>query len=210
MGFLVVVGIIAVIVVFILRLAGIIPSATEIRGKRGERKVNSILSGIINDEDLMLSNLLVPVGNGFKTEVDTVIISKKGIFSIEIKNWVGYINGDDYSKYWIQTKYYDRKIQTKHYNPVLQNESHVKALEKALGNKYDVYNIVFLTGFDKNYVNSSHVFDRYSFRNHYCSLEKILTDDELQSIYKKLQSFCATKEELKAHAAEVNARHKDC
>lgn len=209
MVFIVILLIVLIIVLVILKAKGIIPGATEISGKRGEKRVNRDLSALIGNNGFILTNLLVPMGNGHKAEVDTVIISRKGIFSVEIKNWVGYINGDDYSKYWVQTKYYDVKYQTKHYNPVLQNEIHVNALEKALRNNYDVYNIVILTGFEKNYVTSSHVFDRISFKDYFNSKEEILSDEEVESIYQKLQSFIATEEELKAHAAEVRAKHKD-
>ena len=60
------------------------------RGKKGEEKVLEKLKELENSYHI-LCNVKIgsnPFGNiGPKTQIDFVVISKKGIFTIEVKNW---------------------------------------------------------------------------------------------------------------------------
>ena len=82
--------------------ASIFTPIQEQRGIEGERAVISELYKMIENDEFLLHNLLIPLRNNHTTEIDVVLISRKGIFCIEIKNWVGKIIGNDESEMWIQ------------------------------------------------------------------------------------------------------------
>ena len=174
-------------------------------GNYGELKVERRLRLFINKEDVILENLLLPDGSG-TTEIDKVIISKKGILCVESKFWGGYISGGDVGD-WTQTTFYDGvKKQRKLHNPVIQNKGHIKALDKIFNGDYPIYSIVFLVGFTKLSVNSDYVFDVKRFADFYKNLEDVLSDDDISHIVTVLQKYVATKEELEKHAEVVSSR----
>jgi hypothetical protein len=87
----------------------------------------------------IINDLLISV-NGKTHQIDHVIVSSYGIFSIETKQYNGYITGSKYDKNWVghagKDKYYI-------YNPIRQNYGHCKALEELLNiNISNIYNIV--------------------------------------------------------------------
>ena len=176
-------------------------------GNYGELKVERRLRLFINKEDVILENLLLPDGSG-TTEIDKVIISKKGILCVESKFWGGYISGGDTGD-WTQTTYYDGvKKQRKLHNPVIQNQGHIKALDKIFNADYPIFNVVFLVGFTKCSVKSDYVFDAKRFAEFYKNLEDVLSNDDISYIVAVLQKYVATKEELEKHADAINALNK--
>lgn len=90
-------------------------------GNIGEKFVDLCLRRIIGDNGYLLNNVILPFKEGGETEIDAILISNKGIFCIEIKNWVGHIIGTDESNKWVQI--YDDPLKTNrsHDNPVKQN-----------------------------------------------------------------------------------------
>lgn len=171
-------------------------------GNYGELKVERRLRLFISKEDVIIENLLLPDGSG-TTEIDKVIISKKGILCIESKFWGGYISGGDTGD-WTQTTFYDGvKKQRKLHNPVIQNQGHIKALDKIFNGNYPIFNVVFLVGFTELSANSDYVFDVKRFAEFYKNLEDVLSDDDISCIVTILQKYVATKEELEKHADEV-------
>ena len=94
----------------------------NIKGNIGERQVNRILSRI--EGYRLLHNIMLETESG-TTQIDHVLIGRKGIFVIETKNYDGWIFGDEKSKYWTQTIY---KKKSKFFNPIRQNYGHVKAI----------------------------------------------------------------------------------
>ncbi len=65
-------------------------------------------------------------------QIDIVAISKKGILVIEVKNFAGRVYGKEESKEWIQ---WVGKKKSSFVSPLIQNGTHVRELEKALGRK---------------------------------------------------------------------------
>ena len=120
--------------------------ANDQAGIVGENEVNDLLSFLLRSDEYLLPNLLLPLWNGEKTEIDCVLISRKGIFCIEIKHWVGHISGNDEDEFWLQ-EYDDSYWEDKwHRNPVKQNNGHCVILKKKLNNRYWINNVViFMT-----------------------------------------------------------------
>jgi hypothetical protein len=81
-------------------------NASTIKGKIGEYKVKSTLEKLISDHYIQFHDLYIPIENGKKTsQVDHIVLSPKGIFVIETKNYKGWITGSEQSQYWNQTNY---------------------------------------------------------------------------------------------------------
>ena len=102
----------------------------SIKGWIGEKRVANILSSLDSQEYTFMNDLYLPKENGQTTQIDHLLISPKGIFVIETKNYKGWITGSEHSQYWNQTNY---KRKDKLYNPIWQNSGHIKALQAQLG-----------------------------------------------------------------------------
>ena len=69
------------------------------------------------------NNVTINANNG-TTQIDQIIVSKFGIFVIEVKNLKGWIFGDEKTAKWTQVLY-GKKYQFQ--NPLRQNFRHTKA-----------------------------------------------------------------------------------
>ena len=139
-------------------------SIVQVRGKQGEETCIKVLSRLLDENEYLFTNLLLPVGRGDKTEIDAVVVSRKGAFCIEIKKWVGHISGNETDQYWIQ-QYDDPSKQDKvHRNPYLQNQKHCDRLNRLFNGKYDFENIVLFPEIeDRSCLDSEATFDLNDF-----------------------------------------------
>lgn len=121
-----------------------IVNTPERKGARGERRVhNSLESALDSSVYRVLSDLTLPVDGG-TTQIDHVIVSRFGVFVIETKNMAGWIFGSANQRTWTQVlKRHKRRFQ----NPVMQNNLHVKAVQKLLGvDQHLLHNLVVFVG----------------------------------------------------------------
>lgn len=83
------------------------------------------------------------------TEIDTLVVTQKGIFVCEVKSWSGKagIFGEKDGQKWFQVKQSGERGGNTTGNPFRQNEHHIKYLAKFLGNnaKAAIHSIVLLT-----------------------------------------------------------------
>ena len=171
--------------------------ANDRAGIEGENTANFHLRQLLRNDEYLLANTIITLRNGSKVEIDAILISRKGVFCVETKKWVGTIRGDDDDEYW--TQIYDDPYMSnkKHKNPVKQNEGHCKVLDWKLGYKYDIENVVIFVDLE-NYLHSDYAFTIYQFKNYYRDLEdNVIPEEELAKIYDKLIDCVATKEELR-------------
>lgn len=100
----------------------------KFRGFMGEFWVKKELKKLPKDKYIILNNIMIKSSKGTH-QIDHIILSKFGIFVIEMKNYYGIITGDEYKDKWTQHlgkhKYYFQ-------NPIHQNYGHIKALEELL------------------------------------------------------------------------------
>lgn len=101
----------------------------ERKGAIGEQMVANILKKLDPKKYKVINDVLLQNGN-YTSQIDHVVVSDYGIFVIEMKNYSGWIYGDEKSQNWTQVFY---KRKEKFLNPIIQNNGHVKALEKLLG-----------------------------------------------------------------------------
>lgn len=112
------------------------------KGKRGEMRVSAILSKL-SDEYTILNDLVFRTEKG-TTQIDHIVVSKYGIFTIETKNYRGEIYGDDNRKEWTQLivtkvtyakkwwKTYTYVTKNSFYNPVKQSVGHALRIKELL------------------------------------------------------------------------------
>lgn len=129
------------------------------------------------------------------------MISSKGLFVFESKNYSGWIFGSDNQKYWYQTLPSGRRRshKEKFYNPVFQNNTHVKYLKSLIGNELPIYSIITFsdrcTLMNVNIKNSNvNVINRYQVYNLISSIynnnpNDILSADQINEIYNKLYPY---------------------
>lgn len=182
--------------------------ANDRAGMWGEKIVNYHLRPLLRQDEYLLANLLLPLKNGHKTEIDCVLITRKGIFCIETKNWVGCISGSDDDEYWLQE--YDDPYMSdrRHKNPVKQNEGHCAVLERLLNNKFNVNGAVIFADLEDGWgIKSDYTYTVSEFKRWYRSLGDFgITGDELKQIFQLLNRYVATPEQLKQHREDVKRR----
>ncbi len=100
----------------------------KFRGYMGEFWVRKELSKLSNKDYIILNDIMIE-SNEQTYQIDHIVISRFGIFVVEMKNYYGYIYGSDYKKMWLQKV---GKSKRNFYNPIYQNYGHVKALSKVL------------------------------------------------------------------------------
>lgn len=108
----------------------------KLRGIMGEFWAKKELKKLPKDEYIIMNNIMLKDDNGTH-QIDHIVVSKYGIFVIEMKNYNGIIVGDRYKNDWLQ---YLGRNKYNFKNPIYQNYGHVKALECLL--KLDEKNFV--------------------------------------------------------------------
>lgn len=184
--------------------------ANDKAGIHGEKIVNEELRLLLRNDEYLLVNLLLPFKNGRKTEIDCVLVSRKGIFCIETKRWVGHIIGNDEDERWIQQYDDPYKGDITHNNPVSQNKFHCDVLDRILNYKYEIENaVIFFSLEDGSGINSNFVYTISDFKTWYRSLDELgITDFEIKQISQILQKYVATNEQIKQFRNEQKNRNK--
>ncbi|MBQ7030740.1 MAG: NERD domain-containing protein [Bacilli bacterium] len=127
-----------IITILILGLISVI-FYKQIVGWFGEHWTKKTLRKLPKAKYKIINNLFLSV-NGLTHQIDHIVVSPYGIFSIETKQYNGYITGSKYDKNWVRhagkNKYY-------YVNPIRQNYGHCKALAELLNiDESKIYNIV--------------------------------------------------------------------
>lgn len=172
------------------------------KGKRGEKRVNEILSQLPQDYHI-LNDVVFNTERG-TTQIDHIVVSKYGVFTIETKNYRGKILGNDnqqewtqiivtpitYAKKWWKTYTYVTKNHL--YNPVKQSLGHAYRIKELL-TEYRHLKVVPIVVFvgdailkdvqSKNHV--IHSFDLLNVINEYKSI--YLTDVDVLKVVSILQ-----------------------
>ena len=89
-------------------------------------------------------SLVLPKGEDGTTEIDVLMISPKGLFVFESKNYSGWIFGSEHQPKWYQTLPQGRGKSHKEafYNPIMQNKTHIKHLKAMLGETIPMHSII--------------------------------------------------------------------
>lgn len=133
----------------------------------------------------LLTNLYIPKEDGSTTEIDLLMISQKGFFVFESKNYGGWIFGNEKSKNWTQT--FPNKKKFHFYNPIWQNNAHINALRN-------------LTKFEnKDYYKSYIIFSER------CTLKKITQQSKNVRVIKRNRLRRHVKSDLEGSSTRLSA-----
>lgn len=161
----------------------------------------------------MIFNCYLPKNQNDTTEIDIIMLSTKGIFVIENKNYNGWIFGDEKSKNWCQTLHGQKNF---FYNPIKQNSSHIKALLKLTNeNQNNIFSlIVFNKATLKKVTYESNdnltVINLAQLQNILKKHDKkrdIYSNDEVDSLYNKLLPYTEiTIEKKEEHIRRIKSK----
>ena len=107
------------------------------RGEKSERKVIlSLLKEGINPKAIF-HDLYSQKPNREYTQIDVAVATKAGIIVLEVKDYSGWIFGNEHQKYWTQLLAFGKQ-KHRFYNPVMQNAGHIQAIRQCLPNNPDI------------------------------------------------------------------------
>lgn len=114
----------------------------RIIGWFGELWTKQALNKLPKDKYIIINDLLIKTQDQ-TYQIDHVVVSIYGIFSIETKQYNGFITGSKYDKNWIR---HLGKKKLYYTNPIRQNYGHVKALAELLRiDESFIFNIVCIS-----------------------------------------------------------------
>ena len=189
--------------------ASFFTSANEKAGVYGEQLVNYHLRPLLRADEYLLANVILSTKYGGKAEVDAVLISRKGIFCIETKKWVGHVYGNDEDEKWVQ-KYDDPyRADRYHRNPVKQCLNHCYILDRILNGRFEIEGAVIFAELEDGWgISSNCAYTIQSFKNHYREEpESELNPEEIKQIYQKLLKYVATSEQLETYKEETRKKY---
>lgn len=107
------------------------------RGEESERKVilNLLKEGI--NPKAIFHDLYIQKPNREYTQIDVAVATKAGIIVLEVKDYSGWIFGNEHQKYWTQILAFGKE-KHRFYNPVMQNYGHIQAIRQCLPNNPDI------------------------------------------------------------------------
>ena len=72
-------------------------------GRYGETIASNIIRQVLREDDYLFTNVSISY-EGKPTELDNVVVNKYGVFIIEVKNYTGFIVGDEDDYEWQKYK----------------------------------------------------------------------------------------------------------
>ncbi|MBR5904525.1 MAG: NERD domain-containing protein [Alphaproteobacteria bacterium] len=106
---------------------------SEERGTWSERDLISSLLDYGISPKAIFHDLYIKNGKYGFSQIDVVVATKVGLIVFEVKDYAGWIFGRAKDTKWTKSlydKYHNETHKYRFYNPVLQNESHIKVLQK--------------------------------------------------------------------------------
>lgn len=117
------------------------------RGQWSERKlILNLLKAGINPKAIF-HDLYIQKPSGEYAQVDVAVATKAGLIVFEVKDYSGWIFGNERQRYWTQLLAYGKE-KHRFYNPVMQNEGHVQAIRKCLPQNpgIPIYSVIVFFG----------------------------------------------------------------
>ena len=189
------------------------------RGEWSERRVVlKLLKAGINPKAIF-HDLYIQKPNGTYTQVDVAVATKVGLIVFEVKDYSGWIFGNEEQEHWTQClrgKFHTTQKYS-FYNPLRQNETHICALMELLkddtvpyysyvvfGNNCELKNIQLTSG--KHHVTYALYLRRDIEYNARCTGTQ-LSDEKIDALYAILVNFTeASGWQKDAHIRDVQAK----
>ena len=186
-------------------------------GKHGEKLTERELKlvKLLGRKGKTLRNVYLPKENGETSEIDVMYITQKGIFVFESKNYSGWIFGNEKGTYW--TAMLPNKQKNSFYNPVKQNQTHLKWLQKYVGDHIPLFSIIVFSERcelkkvemvspdikvikrDRTYATVRDIWDSH---------EDAVSDEDVLALYKNLKQLTNVDAAVKAaHIANIQTKY---
>lgn len=117
------------------------------RGTRAERRlVISMLRRGVHPKAIF-HDLYLQKRNGEFSQIDIVVATSQGLLAIEVKDYSGWLFGNEKQRYWTQVLNYGKE-KYRFYNPIMQNAGHIKALREQSEQfvHLPIFNVVLFAG----------------------------------------------------------------
>lgn len=117
------------------------------RGEWAERRlVLSLLQEGVNPKAIF-HDLYIQKSNGEYAQIDVVVATRVGIIVFEVKDYSGWIFGNEHQKYWTQLLAYGKE-KHRFYNPIMQNSGHIQTIRQSLPHNPDIpiYSVIIFYG----------------------------------------------------------------
>ena len=189
------------------------------KGRYGEYLTYKNLKNYEKDGARFLFNLYIPKRAGETTEIDVLMLSPRGLFVFESKNYSGWIFGDEERKTWYQTLPQGRGRSRKEsfYNPIMQNRTHIRHLKTLVGDDTPMHSIITFSErctLKNVQVRSQdiHVINRYDVARVVSGIcgqisDACLTDDQIEALYSRLYAYTQVDGRTKEkHIADIEAK----
>ncbi len=177
-------------------------------GAIGESAIHQVALAYLDDNYYVLNDIVLKATNG-TTQIDQIIVSKFGIFVVEVKNYKGWIFGNEKDAQWTQTL---TSGKYRFQNPLRQNYKHVKTLQSLLNYPDNLFKsmVTFLTAdfkteFPENVVNNGT--DYFHFIQKHQTV--LLSDDEVKTSVDKIISHRLSDEEHQAHITKIKEQYNN-
>ena len=176
------------------------------KGWLGEKLSGFALWATLDSEIYVkLSDIIIEDDRG-STQVDHLLVSKFGIFVIEIKDYKGWIYGSEHQKQWTQAF---KTQKFKFQNPLHQNYRHIKALASFLSFPESVFHNVVIFGPDSTIKTElpPNVHNEGTRKYIHSKIDEFFTDDEVTEIVQVLKDAKKNQIKKKVHLANLEMQH---
>ena len=190
-------------------------------GHRGEYLIYKELKYLELEGAKFLFNLYIPTYNNKTTEIDVIMIAPHGIYVFESKYYIGWIFGTESQKKWTQSLHVGYGFSKKEhfYNPIMQNEYHIKYLNKIINKNIKYHSIVVFSNnckvksIKRNENSDTILIHRYELNmviKHLLSNNNpALSQSDIDEIYNILYPYSQVSEETKIqHIANLKFKNE--
>ena len=117
------------------------------RGTRAERRlvVRMLRKGV--HPKAIFHDLYLQKKSGEFSQIDIVVATPQGLLAIEVKDYSGWLFGNEKQKYWTQILNHGKE-KHRFYNPIMQNAGHIKSLREQSEQlaRLPIFNVVLFAG----------------------------------------------------------------
>ena len=132
--FEIVVSVLMIIIPIFIVILSVKARYNHMTGQGLEKRVYGILRGFEKHGGKTIRNCYLIWKDGYTSEIDNILIHKKGVFVIECKDYRGWIFGRDIDAHWTEVFKSERGNTKKYsfYNPIKQNGGHIRAIRNKI------------------------------------------------------------------------------
>ncbi len=179
--------------------------SNRLRGYFGEIKTSNILNKLPKKDYKILNDLMLYSDN--KThQIDHLVVSKHGIFVIEMKNYQGKVVGNEFKDNW---KQYIGSKTNSFYSPVKQNYGHLRCISDVLD--MNMNNLIPIIVFPSDTIIETECPYAVTQDNliKYIKTFKEKKDIDVDDVYSKLVSLNITDNRRGKHVKSIKNNIKD-